>query len=159
MAAFRSSPDGKSFAVASALFMPTESLAVRRPTHLSRSRHSVRRRMGASRIKNLRYQKQIRKQRPQMDRRVQIIDQLRANRWLRQNQLHRRDRALRVALQHREERFVLLRRSKPAPAPSPLHNSAPGRASPPWPAPGARAVACPRRCPRRSLARARHRTA
>src|SRR5580700_12180745 len=55
---------------------------------------------------NLADEKKICKQRSQMDRRVQIVHQLRANGGLCQHQLDSRYRVLYVAIQHREERPV-----------------------------------------------------
>jgi hypothetical protein len=52
----------------------------------------------ASALQNLVDQKQVRQQRSQMDRCIQVIDQLRAQRRLRQDQLHNGERVAGVAI-------------------------------------------------------------
>src|SRR5437762_6898010 len=65
---------------------------------------------GGLRPQNLAEQKQIGKQSAEMNRRVQVVDQLRADGGLGQNQIQRGERVARVAVQHRPECLVSHRR-------------------------------------------------
>ena len=60
--------------------------------------------------KYLAYQKQVGEQCAEMDRGIQIVDQLRADRGLGQNQLNGGEGIAGIAVQHRKERQVFFGR-------------------------------------------------